>query len=436
LSQDITASRFDAKKLCGSIHRVVLNNQPIFVDGALLGEPSGKNLGTRVRISSVVSPGVAIASNRRSVSPARPRFPSLEVTSATTRTKLFNDTNEETAGDISTKSSAKYISHLPRSIEHTQDAPFYKKNIVSVKDFDRKQLHFLFGVAQEMRSLVEKHGQINLLQGKVMCSAFWEPSTRTSCSFETAMTRLGGGVVSINQITSSIAKGESLGDTGKSFFNSVRTLGSYGDVIVMRHPEKNSVATAAKFSPVPIINAGDGTGEHPTQAFLDIFTIREELGTCSNLTVTLVGDLKNGRTVHSLVKLLSLYGVKLNYISPPSLRMPEEVKNTIQKAGCSQYESADLAEVIPDTDVLYVTRVQKERFSSLEEYEKVANNYVISPKTLVTAKSNMIIMHPLPRINEIDPEVDFDQRAAYFRQMKYGLYVRMALLALILGRSQ
>lgn len=203
----------------------------------------------------------------------------------------------------------------------------------------------------------------------------------------------------------------------------------------MRHPEKESALTASKYSQVPVINAGDGTGEHPTQAFLDVFTIREELGTCSGLTVTLVGDLKNGRTVHSLVKLLSLYGVKLNYVCPPSLAMPAEIKTLLSQSGCHQYETTSLDEVISTTDVLYVTRIQKERFTDLEEYNKVAGSYVITPKTLLSAKSQMIVMHPLPRINEIDPEVDFDQRAAYFRQMRYGLYVRMALLALVLGRS-
>lgn len=215
----------------------------------------------------------------------------------------------------------------------------------------------------------------------------------------------------------------------------VRTLGSYGDVIVMRHPDKNSAATASKYSQVPIINAGDGTGEHPTQAFLDVFTIREELGTCSGLTVTLVGDLKNGRTVHSLVKLLTLYGVKLNYVCPPSLAMPQEIRDALTQAGVVQYDATSIEEVIANTDVLYVTRVQKERFTNLEEYNAVVGKFIVTPKTLLRAKPQMIVMHPLPRVNEIDPEVDFDPRAAYFRQMRYGLYVRMALLALVVGRS-
>ena len=203
----------------------------------------------------------------------------------------------------------------------------------------------------------------------------------------------------------------------------------------MRHPEKNSAMNASKYSQVPIINAGDGTGEHPTQAFLDVFTIREELGTCSGLTVTLVGDLKNGRTVHSLVKILALYGVKLNYVCPPSLAMPEEIKHQLAASGVNQYETNNLDEVMSNTDVLYVTRIQKERFANIEEYDKVVGQFIITPKTLLRAKKHMIVLHPLPRINEIDPEVDFDQRAAYFRQMRYGLYVRMALLALVVGRT-
>lgn len=242
----------------------------------------------------------------------------------------------------------------------------------------------------------------------------------------------------------------------------VRTIGCYADAIVIRHPESGSARTAAKYSKVPILNAGDGIGEHPTQvwriiicvcvvclrhmdrhyaiyryhqAFLDVYTVREELGTVNGLTITLVGDLKNGRTVHSLVKLLALYDVKINYVSPESLRMPEEVQQELRQKGIAQVEHSALTEdLIAHTDVLYVTRIQKERFARVEDYEQVKDSYRITNALLKKAKSSMIIMHPLPRVNEIDPEVDFDQRAAYFRQMKYGLYVRMALLALVLAR--
>ena len=201
--------------------------------------------------------------------------------------------------------------------------------------------------------------------------------------------------------------------------------------------DKESVGSAAATSSVPVINAGDGVGEHPTQAILDVYTIREELGTVNGLTITIVGDLKNGRTVHSLVKVLSLYDVvRLNYVSPESLRMPAEVKSEVERRrGIIQMESTELTEaILSRTDVLYVTRIQKERFSNAEEYENVKNSYLITSKTLLMAKPSMIVMHPLPRINEIDPEVDLDPRAAYFRQVKYGLYVRMALLALLLAR--
>jgi carbamoyl-phosphate synthase/aspartate carbamoyltransferase len=284
----------------------------------------------------------------------------------------------------------------------------------------------LFGVAAEMRTLVQRYGSINLMQGRVMNTMFFEASTRTSSSFEAAMLRLGGQVVSVSATTSSVQKGESLADT-------VRTLGCYGDIIVLRHPQPGSAEVAAKYSKVPIINAGDGIGEHPTQAFLDVFTIREELGTVNGLTITLVGDLKNGRTVHSLVKILAYYQVTLNFVSPDSLRMPDDVKTELARSGVKMNEYTDLDSVIGETDVLYMTRVQKERFTSEEEYNRVKDAYIINNNVLSKAKTQMIVMHPLPRVNEIDPEVDYDQRAAYFRQMRYGLYVRMALLALVLG---
>ncbi|TPX36935.1 hypothetical protein SmJEL517_g00916 [Synchytrium microbalum] len=324
----------------------------------------------------------------------------------------------------------QYLSELPGSISSVvSKSPFYRKHVLSVKQYTRPDLHILFGAASEMRVLVEKQGCIPLLQGKVLCSAFYEASTRTSSSFEAAMLRLGGQVVGINQITSSIAKGESLADT-------VRTLSCYGDAIVMRHPDHGSASTAAKYSPVPVINAGDGTGEHPTQALLDVYTIREELGTVNGLTITMVGDLKNGRTVHSLARLLCNYDVKINYVAPQSLRMPDEIRAEVKRAGLKrQYETTSLDEVIGETDVLYVTRIQKERFTDLAEYEKALGSYIITTRTLQKAKPQMIVMHPLPRVNEIDPEVDFDPRAAYFRQMKYGMYVRMALLALVMGRT-
>ena len=310
-----------------------------------------------------------------------------------------------------------------------QDSLYYGKDILSVKQFTREDLEYIFGVAHEMREMVQRVGSFDLLKGKILANLFYEPSTRTSSSFTSAMERLGGSLIPINEVHySSVAKGESLPDT-------IRTLECYADVIVLRHPDVGASALAAKYARKPIINAGDGVGEHPTQALLDAFTIYEELGTLDGLTVTMLGDLKYGRTVHSLARLLSLYDVKMNYVSPDILRIPEEIFKEVEEQGISQAEFSSLEPVISETDVLYVTRVQKERFEDLEEYEKVKNAFVITPETIKTAIERMIILHPLPRVGEISMAVDDDPRAAYFRQMEYGLYVRMALLAMVLGKS-
>lgn len=304
-----------------------------------------------------------------------------------------------------------------------------QKNILSVKQFSRADIDHIFGVAHEMCGLVERTGSSDLLKGKILATLFYEPSTRTSSSFLAAMQRLGGGVLPIHEVrASSVVKGESLSDT-------VRTLEAYADVIVLRHPEVGAVAGAARHVRKPVINAGDGAGEHPTQALLDLFTIQREIGEFEGLTVTMVGDLKHGRTVHSLARLLALYQVRLNYVSPDILRMPPEIISEIREKGVSQADYTALDEVLPVTDVLYVTRVQKERFANPDEYERVQGIYVITPETLQLARERMIVMHPLPRVGEISPEVDDDPRAAYFRQMEYGLYVRMALLAIVLGKA-
>lgn len=308
-------------------------------------------------------------------------------------------------------------------------APFYGKDILSVKQFSRQDLEYIFGVAHEMREMVARVGTFDLLKGKILANLFYEPSTRTSSSFASAMERLGGSVISINEVRySSVSKGESLPDT-------VRTLECYTDVIVLRHPEIGASALAAKYARKPVINAGDGVGEHPTQALLDLFTIAEELHRVDGLTITMLGDLKYGRTVHSLARLLSLFNVRLNYVSPDILKMPAEVIVELNEQNVPQAECTTLDSVLPETDVLYVTRVQKERFEDPMEYEEVKESYVITPETLLRAKDEMIIMHPLPRVNEISLDVDDDPRAAYFRQMEYGLYVRMALLAMVLGKA-
>jgi aspartate carbamoyltransferase len=309
-----------------------------------------------------------------------------------------------------------------------QDSPFYGKDILSVKQFTRQDLDYIFGVAHEMREMVQRVGSFDLLKGKILANLFYEPSTRTSSSFTSAMERLGGSLIPINEVHySSVAKGESLPDT-------VRTLECYADVIVLRHPEVGASANAAKYARKPIINAGDGVGEHPTQALLDLFTIHEELGEVDGLTVTMLGDLKYGRTVHSLARLLSLYEVELNYVSPEILKIPPEIIREVDEMGIPQAEFTSLESALPNTDVLYVTRVQKERFERLSDYESVKSAFIITPQTLTVAKEQMIIMHPLPRVGEISMEIDDDPRAAYFRQMEYGLYVRMALLAMVLGK--
>jgi aspartate carbamoyltransferase len=310
-------------------------------------------------------------------------------------------------------------------------ADWYGKDIISVKQFGRSDLEYVFGVAHEMRGMVERVGTFDLLKGKILANLFYEPSTRTSSSFTAAMERLGGSVIPINEVKySSVSKGESLPDT-------IRTLECYADVIVLRHPETGSAAIAAKAARKPVINAGDGIGEHPTQALLDTFTIFEELGAgeIDGMTVTMLGDLKYGRTVHSLARLLSLYNVKLNYVSPEILRMPREVMEEVGAKDIPQAEFNSLEKVLPETDVLYVTRVQKERFEDPADYERVKGAYVIDPEIMKTAKQDMIVMHPLPRVGEISVDFDEDPRAAYFRQMEYGLYVRMALLAMVLGKA-
>jgi len=317
--------------------------------------------------------------------------------------------------------------YLP--IGDRRDTAFYGKDILSVDQFSRDDLEYVFGVAHEMHELVERIGSYNLLKGKILANLFYEPSTRTSSSFISAMERLGGSVIAINEVRySSVSKGESLPDT-------IRTLEAYADVVVLRHPDVGSAALAAKYGRKPIINAGDGVGEHPTQALLDLFTIVSELGKVDGLTVTMLGDLKYGRTVHSLARLLAKYDVRLNYVSPDILRMPEDVMAQLRTKGVRQSEHDSLGDVLPDTDVLYVTRVQKERFEDPNQYEAVQGAYTITPELMRNAKEQMVVMHPLPRVGEISMEFDDDPRAVYFRQMEYGLYVRMALLAMVLGKA-
>jgi len=317
--------------------------------------------------------------------------------------------------------------HLPFGDQ--KGAPYYGWDILSVKQFNRNDIQYIFEVAHEMSGMVRRVGTFDLLKGKILTNLFYEPSTRTSSSFTSAMERLGGSVIPINEVRySSVSKGESLPDT-------IRTLECYADVIVLRHPEMGSAALAAQYARKPVINAGDGVGEHPTQALLDLFTISEELKRLDGLTITMVGDLKYGRTVHSLARLLTLFDVKINYVSPDILRMPAEIMAEVADSDTPQAEYRDLDPVLAESDVIYVTRVQKERFENPEEYEQVKGAYVINREIMSKAKEEMIVMHPLPRVTEISMDVDDDPRAAYFRQMEYGLYTRMALLAMVLGKA-
>ena len=301
------------------------------------------------------------------------------------------------------------------------------KNIIDVCQFDRDNMRILFEKANRMKKVVRDNRKSDILKGLVMGSVFYEPSTRTRCSFSVAMKRLGGEVIEINSNESSVRKGETIEDFA-------RCIECYTDIMVLRSPEIGSVSKVSDVLNIPLINAGDGIGEHPTQALLDVYTIREEIGTVNNLTITIVGDLKNGRAVHSLAKLLSVYNVRLRYVSPKSLEIPKNIYDYIAEKGVEQTEHTELNEVIETTDILYITRIQRERFENDRDYEKVKGSYIINPETLTKAKSDVRILHPLPRVDEISTDLDSDPRAAYFRQMENGLYLRMAILSTVFGK--
>ncbi|RLI04543.1 aspartate carbamoyltransferase [Candidatus Bathyarchaeota archaeon] len=301
---------------------------------------------------------------------------------------------------------------------------FTNRDIVSIRSFTREEIDYILEVSRSIEPLVEKGS--NMLRGKVLAELFFEPSTRTMLSFQTAMYKLGGNVIGFAEPgVSSVWKGESLADT-------VRVVESYSDVIVLRHPLEGAARFAAEYARVPVINAGSGAEEHPTQALLDLYTILKSKGKIDGLNIILMGDLRYGRTVHSLAYALSLYDVNLNLVSPDLLKMRPEVIEDI-KDRIEVSEHTDLMEVLPDADVLYVTRIQKERFPDLGEYEKVKGSYVIDLNVLKKAKEDLIVLHPLPRIDEIAVEVDSTPFAKYFEQARNGVVVRMALLALVLG---
>ena len=307
---------------------------------------------------------------------------------------------------------------------------FPHHDILSAEQFSIKDLDIVMKRTDEMKRLVEKKGGSEILRGKIMTALFYEPSSRTFGSFITSMQRLGGGIIPIQGVAySSVVKGESLPDT-------VRTFESYSDVIVIRHPEVGSAKIAAEFCQKPVINAGDGIGEHPTQALLDFFTICQHFPKVSGLTITMVGDLVNGRTIHSLAKLLSLYkGVRLNFVSPDELRVSPSLLSLLEARKTTIVEYDDMDKTLSETDVLYITRVQKERFSDQAMYERLKDRYLVTPKTLSKMKKRSIVMHPFPRVGGITMDVDSDRRALYIsEQMRNGMYVRMALLSLMLGK--
>jgi len=302
------------------------------------------------------------------------------------------------------------------------------KDILHGNQFSKKDIDAIIENAAFFEKELRSKGSLNLLKRKILATLFFEPSTRTRLSFEAAMQRLGGGVIAMGSVeSSSVVKGETLADT-------VRTVSQYADVIVIRHPRTGSAREAADCTPIPVINAGDGAGQHPTQALLDIYTIHKELGSLKNVVVAMVGDLKYGRTVHALVELLSLFGSRFYFVSPGSLRMPEEITSGVKQKGIEIEETEDLFKAASESDLLYVTRIQKERFADLAEYEQVKGSYIVDQDFLNRLKKEIVILHPLPRVDEISPEVDSYSGAAYFRQVRNGVFVRMALLAMIFGK--
>ncbi len=300
------------------------------------------------------------------------------------------------------------------------------KSIVSIDDVGTEDFIEIFKIASQLKKKVLKQEKIDMMDGKIMATLFFEPSTRTRLSFESAMHRLGGSVITVSEPKSSSAvKGETVADT-------MRMAASYSDVIVIRHPLEGAARLATEFSRVPVLNAGDGSGQHPTQTLLDLFTIWEKFGRIDNLDISLVGDLKYGRTVHSLIKALNRFENKINLISPEILKMPDHFISTLRDRESINVNTS-IEEYLATSDVFYVTRIQKERFVDMNDYNKVIGSYSFNSETVSRMKSEAIILHPLPRVDEIHPDVDIDKRATYFKQAENGVYVRMAIIKMILG---
>lgn len=297
------------------------------------------------------------------------------------------------------------------------------KSLVSIGDFSKEEYLQILERAAEF----EKRPIQDILKNKIVATLFFEPSTRTRLSFESAISRLGGKVIGFSDSnSSSVSKGETLKDT-------IKIVSKYCDLIVMRHPLEGAAKYASEVSDVPIINAGDGSNQHPTQTLLDLYSIQKTQGSLENLKIFIVGDLKYGRTVHSLLMAMSQFNATFFFISPPELKMPDEYKLHLEKTGLNYYEYRDFTDIIESADIIYMTRVQKERFSDLIEYEKTKNAYVLRNFMLKNTKPNMRVLHPLPRVNEISEDVDDNEKAYYFTQALNGIYVRQAMIRSVLG---
>ncbi len=301
-------------------------------------------------------------------------------------------------------------------------AKFKKDHVVAIDDFTADDIKSIIELGEEMIPVAEGEKTRNDFDGKILATLFFEPSTRTRLSFEAAMKRMGGRCIGFARPgTSSAKKGETLADT-------IRVAAGYADIIVLRHPQEGAAKLASNFSDVPVINAGDGAGHHPTQTLLDLFTIQEEKGEISNNHIGIAGDLKYGRTVHSLTKALSMFDTEITFISPPSLKMPEELIKMLERKDIDYHEVENITDALGALDILYMTRIQRERFPSEKDYQKVAQSYHIEKRMLDEAKEDLKVMHPLPRVDEIKPDVDDTQNAKYFQQAANGVPVRIALL--------
>lgn len=297
------------------------------------------------------------------------------------------------------------------------------KSLVSINDFSREDQLKILDLAAEFEACPNQ----DIMRGKVVATLFFEPSTRTRLSFESAVNRLGGRIIGFTDAaSSSVSKGESLNDT-------IKTVMNYADLIVMRHPIEGSARYASEISSVPVINAGDGANQHPTQTLLDLYSIRKTQGGLENLNIFMVGDLKYGRTVHSLLMALSQFNTTFHFISPQELQMPDEYKFLLTSLGLKYHEYNDLTRNIAEADIIYMTRVQRERFSDPIEYERVKNSYILKNQMLKDCKPNLKVLHPLPRVNEINPDVDSNEKAYYFTQALNGVFTRQAIISSILG---